>query len=146
MFKSWFSFRINYLPSYRILVFCWHNVWKLINKLSLLNTRDILKTASAWSRCGYFFPFLFLILCVLLFITHFLFICILSFIFSVILSNYYDLPFNDILDWKKFALVLKEIDVYRLKQILKAITNEEFVSLHQNLVKVMYILMNDQGR
>lgn len=69
-----------------------------------------------------------------------------SSIFSVILSNYYDLPFNDILDWKKFAVVLKEIDVYKLKQILKDITNEEFVSLHQNLVKVMYIQMNVQGR
>lgn len=54
----------------------------------------------------------------------------------VILSNYYDLPFNDILDWHKFAVVLKEKDVYQLKQILKSITQEEFVRLHNNLVKV----------
>lgn len=53
----------------------------------------------------------------------------------VILSNYYDLPFNDVLNWHKFAVVLKEKDVYQLKQILKKITQEEFVTLHNNLVK-----------
>ncbi|XP_019086183.1 PREDICTED: probable glycosyltransferase At5g11130 [Camelina sativa] len=54
----------------------------------------------------------------------------------VILSDYYDLPFNDILDWRKFAVVLRERDVYNLKQILKNIPQSEFVSLHNNLVKV----------
>ncbi|KAH0853261.1 hypothetical protein HID58_093384 [Brassica napus] len=54
----------------------------------------------------------------------------------VILSDYYDLPFSDILDWRKFAVVLRERDVYDLKQILKNITQSEFVSLHNNLVKV----------
>lgn len=54
----------------------------------------------------------------------------------VILSNYYDLPFNDILDWKKFAVILKEKDVYDLKQILKDISHEQFVTLHNNLVKI----------
>lgn len=56
----------------------------------------------------------------------------------MILSNYYDLPFNDIIDWHKFAVVLKEHDVYWLKQILKDITDAEFVTLHENLVKVEY--------
>ncbi|KAI7745301.1 hypothetical protein M8C21_017222, partial [Ambrosia artemisiifolia] len=54
----------------------------------------------------------------------------------VILSNYYDLPFNDILDWSKFSVVLKEKDVYDLKQILKDISNEQFVTLHNNLVQI----------
>ncbi|KAL2498962.1 Exostosin family protein [Abeliophyllum distichum] len=54
----------------------------------------------------------------------------------VILSNYYDLPFNDILNWHKFSVILKEKDVYQLKQILKNITQEKFVKLHNNLVKV----------
>ncbi|KAH7544580.1 hypothetical protein FEM48_Zijuj01G0000900 [Ziziphus jujuba var. spinosa] len=54
----------------------------------------------------------------------------------VILSNYYDLPFNDVLDWKKFAVILKENDVYQLKQILKDIPYEQFLALHRNLVKV----------
>ncbi|KAM7515807.1 hypothetical protein LguiA_005390 [Lonicera macranthoides] len=54
----------------------------------------------------------------------------------VILSNYYDLPFNDILDWQKFSVILKEKDVYQLKEILKGIPDSEFVTLHHNLVKV----------
>ncbi|KAF7809405.1 putative glycosyltransferase [Senna tora] len=54
----------------------------------------------------------------------------------VILSNYYDLPFNDILDWRKFSVILKETDVYQLKQILKNISEAEFVALHKNLVKL----------
>ncbi|PRQ48433.1 putative xylogalacturonan beta-1,3-xylosyltransferase [Rosa chinensis] len=54
----------------------------------------------------------------------------------VILSNYYDLPFNDILDWRKFSVILTEKDVYQLKQILKAIPYSEFLTLHKNLMKV----------
>lgn len=54
----------------------------------------------------------------------------------MILSNYYDLPFNDIVDWRKFSVILKENDVYQLKQILKDIPDTEFVSLHNNLVQV----------
>lgn len=57
-------------------------------------------------------------------------------LFAVILSNYYDLPFNDILDWHKFSVILRESDVYQLKQILKSKSQEEFVALHNNLVKV----------
>lgn len=59
-------------------------------------------------------------------------------IFAVILSDYYDLPFNDIVDWHKFAVVLREKDVYELKQILKNITQDKFVTLHNNLVKVSW--------
>ncbi|KAF8404730.1 hypothetical protein HHK36_009619 [Tetracentron sinense] len=55
---------------------------------------------------------------------------------AVILSNYYDLPFNDILDWRKFSVILKEHDVYQLKYILKDIPDGEFVALHNNLVEV----------
>lgn len=61
---------------------------------------------------------------------------------AVILSNYYDLPFNDILNWRKFAVILKELDVYRLKQILKDIPDAEFAALHNNLVKVKPSLCN----
>jgi Exostosin family len=55
----------------------------------------------------------------------------------VILSDYYDLPFNDILDWSKFSLILKERDVYQLKDILKSVSHEQFVTLHKNLVQVL---------
>ncbi|CAL5377660.1 unnamed protein product [Camellia sinensis] len=53
----------------------------------------------------------------------------------VILSNYYDLPFNDILNWWKFSVILNEHDVYGLKYILKKIPESEFIRLHYNLVK-----------
>lgn len=56
--------------------------------------------------------------------------------FAVILSDYYDLPFNDILDWRKFSIILKESEVYNLKQVLKDISDAEFLQLHENLVKV----------
>ncbi|KAL5714344.1 hypothetical protein ACHQM5_016322 [Ranunculus cassubicifolius] len=54
----------------------------------------------------------------------------------VILSDYYDLPFNDVLNWRKFSVIVRESDVYQLKHILKKISDEEFVALHNNLVKV----------
>ncbi|XP_078428881.1 exostosin family protein isoform X2 [Wolffia australiana] len=54
----------------------------------------------------------------------------------VILSNFYDLPFNDILNWHKFSIILKESDVYDLKHILKSVTDAKFTALHQNLVQV----------
>ncbi|XP_031473193.1 probable glycosyltransferase At5g03795 [Nymphaea colorata] len=54
----------------------------------------------------------------------------------VILSNYYDLPFNDVLDWRKFSLILKESDVYQLKSILKAASDEGFISLHKHLMEI----------
>ncbi|KAK9287277.1 hypothetical protein L1049_015690 [Liquidambar formosana] len=55
---------------------------------------------------------------------------------ALILSDYYDLPFNDVLDWRKFSVIIKEHDVYQLKSILKDISDAEFISLHNNLVKV----------
>lgn len=54
----------------------------------------------------------------------------------VILSDYYDLRFSGILNWRKFAVVLKESDVYELKSILKSLSQKEFVSLHKSLVQV----------
>jgi hypothetical protein len=59
------------------------------------------------------------------------------------LSDYYDLPFNDVLDWRKFAVVLKERDVYELKSILKSKSQEEFVALHKSLVQVYASLEED---
>ncbi|XP_027338100.1 probable glycosyltransferase At5g03795 [Abrus precatorius] len=54
----------------------------------------------------------------------------------VIMSNYYDLPFNDILDWRKFSVILKETDVYLLKDILSSISEKHLMTLNQNLVKI----------
>ncbi|WRX13949.1 Exostosin, partial [Theobroma cacao] len=53
----------------------------------------------------------------------------------VILSDKHDLPFNDILDWNKFSIIIKVDDIERLKLILGRISNEEFRYLHYNTVQ-----------
>lgn len=55
---------------------------------------------------------------------------------AVILSDYSVLPFNDILDWRKFSVVIKEKDVHQLKNILKNITDEKYRSLQNHAIKV----------
>ncbi|XP_034903194.1 probable glycosyltransferase At3g07620 [Populus alba] len=54
----------------------------------------------------------------------------------VILSDYYDLPFNDILDWRKFSVILKENDVYSLKKILQDIPKQTYESLQNHTFMV----------
>ncbi|KAG4960618.1 hypothetical protein JHK87_037251 [Glycine soja] len=54
----------------------------------------------------------------------------------VIMSKYYDLPFNDILDWTQFSIVLKETDVYQLKYTLRSISEKHFITLNHNIVKI----------
>ncbi|KAJ6419205.1 hypothetical protein OIU84_029340 [Salix udensis] len=54
----------------------------------------------------------------------------------VILSDYSVLPFNDILDWSKFSVVIKEKDVHQLKNILKNITDEKYRTLQNHAIKI----------
>lgn len=54
----------------------------------------------------------------------------------VILSDYYDLPFNDILNWRKFSIILKEQDVVNLKRVLQSVTEQEYKALHRSLRQV----------
>ncbi|MCO5579052.1 hypothetical protein L7F22_032904 [Adiantum nelumboides] len=56
----------------------------------------------------------------------------------VILSDYYDLPFNDILNWHKFSIILKEQDVVNLKTVLQAVTDHQYIALHRNLRQVQW--------
>lgn len=42
------------------------------------------------------------------------------------MANHFDLPFNDILDWRKFSIIIKVNDVRYLKKILKSITFAEY--------------------
>ncbi|KAJ6366395.1 hypothetical protein OIU77_002889 [Salix suchowensis] len=49
----------------------------------------------------------------------------------VILSDYYDLPFNDVLDWNNFS-----VNVPNLEKILKEIPEENYKKMHQNLLQV----------
>ncbi|KAJ6419204.1 hypothetical protein OIU84_029339 [Salix udensis] len=54
----------------------------------------------------------------------------------VILSDYYDLPFNDVLDWNNLSVILKEEHVPNLEKILKGIPEENYKKMHQNLLQV----------
>lgn len=54
----------------------------------------------------------------------------------VILSDYYDLPFNDILNWRKFSIILKEKDVAHLKRVLQTVTDQQYKALHHSLRQV----------
>jgi hypothetical protein len=58
---------------------------------------------------------------------------------AVIMSDYFDLPFNDILDWKKFSVILKESDVDGLKRILLNIPDQEYQVLQTNTVMVLHL-------
>ncbi|XP_024024576.1 probable glycosyltransferase At5g03795 isoform X3 [Morus notabilis] len=54
----------------------------------------------------------------------------------VILANYYDLPFIDILNWKSFSVVVATQDIPLLKKILRGISSDEYLRLQRNVLKV----------
>ncbi|CAI9093323.1 OLC1v1028796C1 [Oldenlandia corymbosa var. corymbosa] len=51
----------------------------------------------------------------------------------VLISNYYDLPLADVLDWKEFSIVIQEADFKQLKQILLSISQQRYQRLYSNL-------------
>lgn len=54
----------------------------------------------------------------------------------VIIANYYDLPFNDILNWKSFSLVVPTLDIPLLKDILHRISLKQYSELQKNVLEV----------
>ena len=54
----------------------------------------------------------------------------------VIIANYYDLPFADILNWRSFSVVVVTLDIPLIKKILKAISPDEYLVLQNNVMKV----------
>ncbi|KAI4348460.1 hypothetical protein L6164_009183 [Bauhinia variegata] len=54
----------------------------------------------------------------------------------VIIADYYDLPFADVLNWKSFSVVVPSMDIPLLKKILKGISFEEYLRLQSNVLKV----------
>ncbi|CAK7355314.1 unnamed protein product [Dovyalis caffra] len=54
----------------------------------------------------------------------------------VIFSDYYDLPFNDIIDWRKFSVILKESQVSYMRELLDEILEAEYRALQTNTVMV----------
>ncbi|XP_047976806.1 probable glycosyltransferase At5g03795 isoform X1 [Salvia hispanica] len=54
----------------------------------------------------------------------------------VIIANHYDLPFQDILNWRSFSVIVATLDIPLLKKILNAISVEEYLILRNNVLKV----------
>eukprot|EP01018_Ginkgo_biloba_P017634 Gb_02075 [translate_table: standard] len=54
----------------------------------------------------------------------------------VIISNHYDLPFANVLDWSKFSIVVSHKDVPFLKEILLSISEKMYASFLANLYEV----------
>ena len=63
----------------------------------------------------------------------------MSFCAAVILSDYYDLPFNDILNWRRFSIILKEQSVANLKAVLQSVSDEQYAALHRSLRRVSVV-------
>lgn len=54
----------------------------------------------------------------------------------VIVADYYDLPFADVLNWKSFSVVVNSMDIPLLKNVLNGISNDKYLKLHSNVLKV----------
>ncbi|KAL0374730.1 UNVERIFIED_CONTAM: putative glycosyltransferase [Sesamum radiatum] len=54
----------------------------------------------------------------------------------VIIANHYDLPFQDILNWNSFSIVVATLDIPLLKRILQGISVAEYLILQNNVFKV----------
>ncbi|CAK8542849.1 unnamed protein product [Lathyrus sativus] len=55
----------------------------------------------------------------------------------VIVADYYDLPFVDVLNWKSFSVVVTALDIPFLKKILKGVVSSgEYLKLKRNVLKV----------
>ncbi|GAB4857209.1 hypothetical protein Ancab_015117 [Ancistrocladus abbreviatus] len=54
----------------------------------------------------------------------------------VIIADYYDLPFMDILNWKSFSVTVNTLDIPLLKKILKGFGSAELSTMQENVRKV----------
>lgn len=54
----------------------------------------------------------------------------------IIIADYHDLPYNDVLDWSQFSLVVTAADIPKLKDIIKAVSHEEYVEMQKNVMQV----------
>ncbi|CAM6129655.1 unnamed protein product [Calypogeia fissa] len=54
----------------------------------------------------------------------------------IIIADYHDLPFNDVLDWSQFSLVVTAADIPQLKDIIKAVSDDQYVEMQKNVMQV----------
>ena len=53
---------------------------------------------------------------------------------SVLISEYYSLPFVDVFDWGKFSIQV--LEMHEIKTILKAIPYKKYLALQKRVIKV----------
>ncbi|GAV69547.1 Exostosin domain-containing protein [Cephalotus follicularis] len=57
----------------------------------------------------------------------------------VIFYGYYDLPFNSILDWRMFSLILEQDEIWELRDIIggiSVVSDAAFKAMHENILKI----------
>ncbi|KAL5986973.1 hypothetical protein ACLOJK_015308 [Asimina triloba] len=54
----------------------------------------------------------------------------------VIISNHFDLPFANVLDWSQFSIVVSHADIPFLKRILLSVPTRIYINMFQNLYTV----------
>ncbi|KAL7137175.1 hypothetical protein ABFS83_10G074800 [Erythranthe nasuta] len=55
----------------------------------------------------------------------------------VVLADYYDLPYSDVINWNRFSVVLSAADIPMLKKILEGIVNRgEYLRMQRNVMRV----------
>ncbi|GAV81809.1 Exostosin domain-containing protein [Cephalotus follicularis] len=54
----------------------------------------------------------------------------------VIISDYNDLPFSDILDWSTISFTLKESDVHLLKAVLLSVSDAVYETMHKSILEI----------
>lgn len=54
----------------------------------------------------------------------------------VIISDYYTLPFSDVLDWSKFAVFIPPKRIPEIKTILKGISQKRYLTLQKRVAQV----------
>lgn len=54
----------------------------------------------------------------------------------VIISDHYELPFNDVLDWSKFSISIPSNRIPEIKTILKGVSDKKYLKMQQRVIKV----------
>jgi hypothetical protein len=54
----------------------------------------------------------------------------------VIISNYYELPFANVLNWSKFAVIINQGEIALTKKKLLSITTRKYLNMFRNLCQV----------
>ncbi|XP_049932339.1 probable glycosyltransferase At5g03795 isoform X2 [Nymphaea colorata] len=54
----------------------------------------------------------------------------------LLISNHYDLPFADILEWRSFSMIVTTLDIPLLKEVLHEVSPDEYERLQRNVCRV----------